>query len=539
MSGSRFEIPEFQRDYAWGDEEVKEFWADLRDAIESDFYFLGLIILTGTGDKKQVVDGQQRLITLSLLAAALRQAASRSGRNAIASELESTFIAALDYERDERVLRIRLTSDRDRATYDGIIDLDSPAPSEAEPSSGGISPALLDGAPDLVSKRLMRSFEILSESLEEDLRTSDTFSKLGQWARFLKDRLFFAVFEHPDAASAFRVFEVVNTRGKELTTADLLKSLVLSRTPAELRDARYVAWTQLVESFVALGYSSQLVQYIRHVVTLREGHVAPRDLYDEISKNYGHPGGLEQLMSDLEKRLNLYLQMIEPSLDGPAEPEHLGVFSALNQLGIIVVRPLLLAISDTESSQEGMKRVLQLVVRRIVVGYLGTGNIERRFSQAAKRVADAGEWAPILAELSDLSPPREEFQRQLAERSMNKRVLSFLHESILTQTLTPASKSELYLHNVRPRVAPQWDSFPDEQFTRWGSTIGNSILATQERRPRGTNTWEGFLENLLPLVDDRERGLVGDNHWDVSRVKQFGNDLAERGASLWYDNSET
>lgn len=71
FSGSTFVVPPYQREYAWGTEQVKEFWGDLQGAVESEEYFLGLIILTEEDERRHIVDGQQRLLTLTLLANAL------------------------------------------------------------------------------------------------------------------------------------------------------------------------------------------------------------------------------------------------------------------------------------------------------------------------------------------------------------------------------------------------------------------------------------------------------------------------------------
>jgi uncharacterized protein with ParB-like and HNH nuclease domain len=67
LSSSIFEVPQFQREYSWQEDQVSDFWSDLSKGLDSESYFLGLVILTDEGGRKHVVDGQQRLITLSLL----------------------------------------------------------------------------------------------------------------------------------------------------------------------------------------------------------------------------------------------------------------------------------------------------------------------------------------------------------------------------------------------------------------------------------------------------------------------------------------
>ena len=56
FSGSTFVVPPYQREYAWGDEEVNEFWLDLRQAVGQQEYFLGLVIVTEEGERRHLVD---------------------------------------------------------------------------------------------------------------------------------------------------------------------------------------------------------------------------------------------------------------------------------------------------------------------------------------------------------------------------------------------------------------------------------------------------------------------------------------------------
>ena len=100
ISKSRFAIPQFQREYSWQDGEVSEFWSDLSSNVEAGDYFLGLVILTEENGAKNVVDGQQRLVTLTLLATALFFEAKKLGRKALADRIEADFLRSIDYDTD-------------------------------------------------------------------------------------------------------------------------------------------------------------------------------------------------------------------------------------------------------------------------------------------------------------------------------------------------------------------------------------------------------------------------------------------------------
>lgn len=109
MSNSTFVVPPFQRDYAWGDDEVDAFLSDIKNSLDEDSYFLGLIILTREGGSFQVVDGQQRIITLTLLATALYHEAHLRDRRALADRIQSDFLRTINYETDDADPRVRLS----------------------------------------------------------------------------------------------------------------------------------------------------------------------------------------------------------------------------------------------------------------------------------------------------------------------------------------------------------------------------------------------------------------------------------------------
>lgn len=525
FSSASFEIPQFQREYSWGKDEVSEFWNDLCRSLSTESYFIGLVILTEHGDRRHVVDGQQRLITLSLLVIAIYYEALRRGRRALADKIQSDFLRSIDYETDETAPRIILTDVDDNQTFQAIL------------ASGVASKD--DLASETVSAQILSSYRILKDNLTRDI-SSDPFKRLGQWSEFLTNRLYMAVFVHPDDSTAYQVYEVINTRGKDLTTADLLKNFIISQTPKDQQQTTYERWRKLSKRFGAEG-SGNFVQYIRHVVTVKAGHVLPKDLFAFIADrdpNLGkRPPTPLGLIDELESRLALYAQMIDPTVAGPASPSALGVFAALNSLGVIAVRPMLMAIFEAGPvhADQGMRHVLELVVRRIVVGNLGTGNVERRFGEAAKKIHDARSWSVIAKDLRDLNPEREDFERQLHRRSFNKGTLSFLRASIINATQTPEHYG--MLHYI---WTPQFESpLTAEQGSYWGSTIGNTYLAKLDRRPPKADDWAGFKAHVLPEGIDGElrANLEEFDDWNAEALDNTGARLASAGSAIWYSSA--
>ncbi len=521
FAGGRFNVPEFQREYAWESDEIDEFFRDLAGGVSEDSYFLGLIIVTGEKPVLDVVDGQQRILTLTLLTAALYHEALKYERRALADRLQSTFLRSINFETDEENARVTLSSDGDDAALQDILA--SPADRASESSADNTLPSYLFDA-----------YSRLTDKLRDDLQ-EDPFRRLGAWAEFLTEKLYFAVFVHPSPASAYRVFEVINTRGRELTTADLLKSYVLSQTPPTQRQDRYEAWQSIASEFREEGQAT-LVQFIRHAVTVERGHIAPRDLYDILTGKRRLEKSMPpaELMRHLEHHLPLYRQIADPTAVGPASDDQLAVFSMLNALNIISVRPILLAMADTSDATIGMKRLLQLVMQRIVTGTLGTGNVERRFGITAQRIAAESQWQAALDSLEDLRPDAAEFEARVAERSLNRGVLGAIRSSVLQGTITPELEGNVYF--IRPRNS-DWPQDEEDRASYWATTIGNTFISTETRRPMGSSTWLGFKRELLHTAVDGERTeeIESESEWGIEQIIESGRILASDARALWYD----
>ncbi|MEO9322244.1 DUF262 domain-containing protein [Nocardioides sp. C4-1] len=508
FSAARFDIPIYQRDYAWESEEYQALWEDLQGGLDEGGYFLGLIILTQSSPQspREVVDGQQRIISISLLAAALRDKAMDDGRTILSSEIERDFLKTLDMQNDDYVPRVTFSEDDDATVFNAIVD------------------GTFTG--DRKSHPMAAAYHHFRDQLEDDLE-QDGFQRLGAWTTFLQDYLYFAVFTHPDPSSAYTVFEVVNTRGRNLADADLIKNSLLRLTDEKKRMDVYTRWTRLATSFDEY-HENTFVQFVRHVAMLRRGYILPKELHKKVTKNEGLTH-FDTLLPDLEKHLDLYLQIVDPANGGPASDEASRAFAGFNALGVSAVRPLLLALGP--ESDDDFEYVLRITVQIVAGGSLGGVNLERKFSDAATSARSRKAWKSTLKKSA---PSAEDFVADVARRKMRKSVLQLLQRSILQGTVLPTEDDHLQF--IRPAVAPKWKDFSDAEFTESGMTLGNTFMTERARRPKNCQTWEQVKSDLLPLAKDTEhkRRLSRQSKWTPREARTLGAYLAERASDVWY-----
>lgn len=514
-ASNRFTVPDFQRDYSWSvQSEVGAFWQDLSRALSEDReYFLGLLVTTQLSGEREVVDGQQRLITLSLLANALRLIAIEHDRQLVAKDLRSTFLYAVDYKTESEVPRMHLTEDADRSAFAAIV-----------------SAATATTVPRQEDSRIWLAHNYLLSQLRSGLEKSQNPRlQIGLWAEFLTARLTFAVFDHPDRAAAFRVYEVVNTRGKALTPAELIKSYIIGNSSD--RQNAYTRWQAIDNQLREVDADDQLTMFVRHVVTLQHGYVIPRELYQVVTQAYKQSSGVSTLLAELERHLPVYIQMIDPGADYESPIEKTKVFRVLSTLAAARFRPLVLATHD---DPQNLERVARSLIVGLLTNVFGTGSIEAQAARAARRLYQGEESTEaVIGQLEALLPTKEEFQLRF-QRNVTKQQAQVARSALLSGDPIPNLLG--YPHQIRPRNGQNWVEFSFEDYRECGATLGNWILIDTERRPQGTRTPDSVAEKMLRQAVEGERiPSVDLVDWSPEAVRAENHELGSSMLRLWYD----
>lgn len=245
-------VPDFQRGYVWGKKQVERFFLDLAEAhgSDSDGYFLGSVVTYPEEDGRDViVDGQQRLTTIILLLAALRDRRRELDLSwkpaAIEGLLSHTYMTP-DGDTGHR-LRLQLTSGDTAKVLGSAVEGNGTSAWSRMPTSKA-------------ERRMADAFAQLSEFLLDRFGTLEELSRFQVW---FVQQVSVVHIETPDFASALTIFETINDRGVALSAMDLLKNLMFKEADEEQHPTLNEKWELLVKQLVDEG-ERQPVRFLRY-----------------------------------------------------------------------------------------------------------------------------------------------------------------------------------------------------------------------------------------------------------------------------------
>lgn len=265
----RFSVPDYQRPYAWGWEQAQDLFDDICDAtrdatrldqVESlDPYFLGCVVIVKSDNspESEVVDGQQRLATLTMLFCALRDAMPDEWSGSLDAMVRQQANPAAGLNAVER---LQLRSEdvgffSSRVLEPGSLSSDIKTPSPR----GATQERLLDNATGL-----FRLVQGLSAERREIL------------ANYLTTKCYLVIVATADTASAVRIFGILHTRGLDLSPTDIIKSEVARNLSESSRSTQMKLWQELEEN---LGRDNFRLLF-SHIYTIKFRERSRRSLED-------------------------------------------------------------------------------------------------------------------------------------------------------------------------------------------------------------------------------------------------------------------
>jgi hypothetical protein len=467
MRKGGLKVPRYQRPYTWTVREVRELIEDLRRAYKrkAPFYFIGQIVLVrNPAGKFEISDGQQRLATLSMLIAYVRD--RLPGR--------SKQYQQLLMEGDAPRLTLR---DEDASFFRGFVQ---------EP--GKMSELSHHPETGIDSKDLLA---IAAGTIESELRGTDD-RELDSFFSFVAQRCTLNVVDASERGCAQTVFNTLNKRGSPLSSADIIKSDLIEN--AGLSDAKATAaarkWEQVEDMFEREHFAKLL--YMMPFLLTGEQLTSPDDL-KSFRQAVERSGGVETFLFQVLPRYAHALRAIfSGTIDvGPSSAEVNRRVHLMKQVEAWDWAPALIAfLAEHSHEHERAHHFVQALDRFTFAcefSVIDNRLQEARYGRAMKFCGDDRQlYGPKGAlELTDVE--HMHFIATLnksRKRDRQRRLLLMRLEAALPEGHTLSMNDDVTVEHILPRAGgPYWNErFPDSAMrTEAANLLGNLTLLTYDQ----------------------------------------------------------
>ncbi|TXN29129.1 DUF262 domain-containing protein [Methylobacterium sp. WL19] len=485
-----FTVPGYQRPYSWNKEQARELITDLTDALrdssgkisEMSPYFLGSIVLIKAEGipNADIVDGQQRLTTLTILLAALR---------AVIQSDEGNGITALIYEQGQ-VIRgtedhFRLTlRPRDREFFQKYV----------QRPAGFTSLLKLDGISDTQTR--IRD----NAKLFYDYLNAMTQAECIRLAQFIVTRCFLVVVSTPDLESAYRIFSVMNSRGLDLTATDILKADIIGHLDEGLRETYTQKWETAEED---LGRDA-FQDLFSHIRTIYRKTKPQGTLLKEFEEHVSPEHTPKQLIDDVIVPMSrVYAEIADESYTSTEMAEEVnGYLKWLNRLEFSDWMPPALAFAARHRSNSAAMRNFLKDLERLAYWMLITrAGVYDRIERFARLTRDIESGADLSATASAIQLTSGEQQATLTALdgpiylSMPARARSIVLlrlDSLVSGGGATYDYPTITVEHVLPQTpatTSEWLRwFPNESDRLlWVHRLGNLALLTRKKNSSASN----------------------------------------------------
>lgn len=538
-------VPPHQRPYSWTDEQITDLLRDLSDAIRDKDaeYFLGTVVLTKNEEGSHfVIDGQQRLATVSIVICAIRNYFHRVGDKERSGVIHQKYLAQKELRGLTETAHLKLIA-ADNGFYENQILPPSAAVTKTKHRKKVNPPS---------HTRLEDALRLATEHIEAIVKqTQDPAQLLLDWVEYIHDKAKVIVVEVNDEGAAYTIFEVLNDRGLDLSVSDLLKNFVFRMADNKVSEAQE-HWTTMVGVLEASGAKEkELKTFIRHVWASQYGLTREKELYSRIRTTITSKQRAVDFAKDLSEQAAVYAALDNPN-DEFWKTYGAGVRDSIDALDLLKatqIRPLVVSLLKHFEDKE-VKRALPMLVcwtvRFLIVGKLGSGSLENGYSERAKEVSSGTiKTATALHDASKtFLSADDEFEQAFRTARVSAHYLARFYLRILEHTASPSGTHELVvnpseeavtLEHIMPQSRdPHWKHITEEQHRTYVNRLGNLALLD-----KGLNEYAGnlaFADKMKAFAKSKitlTREISGIATWDMKAIDARQERLAGLAVQAW------
>lgn len=535
----RYEIPPYQRPYSWEAEHVEQLLEDAweaytiakADKTQGHEYFIGSLITIELekGERYEVVDGQQRLTTLNLIFARLRDAVSEPARTALGARVLPQ--DPLTQEKAKPRLTLRKS---DQAFFQRHILNSEPVPKD-------------------ILQKIARERDAPKQRILENAAVIDAFiamhdeTTLRDFAKYLLSKVYVVFVTTNSLDSAYRLFNVLNARGLSLSSADLIKNMLFAKIADSADHDRSKEleelWLELEEMIGVRGLDQFLAHHRLSATSLR----ATKTLHEEFKPLIADADSAFVFLDELLASARNYRRILKEDFETAAS---LRSVRALRRAKYDDWVPALMAFLNSpfdEMEEEEFIASLEKITYQNWIRRLGRTARATVYAQLIsaligrrRRRSETSLRAIFQSHASD-----DEFRALLDSdiygKPFTQAVLMRLEEADQDDSVTKAFSGLISIEHVLPQSIQSdgWKAiFSEEQHRLWLHRLGNlTLLSGRKNRQAQNYEFERkktiYAKQNAKVSFDLTKSVLAEAEWTPAVLEARQKDLLGKAWILW------
>jgi uncharacterized protein with ParB-like and HNH nuclease domain len=538
-NGLRYEIPKFQRDYTWEAEHWDDLWQDIRALLanEDNEHYMGYLVLQTSNNKEfQIIDGQQRLTTMSLLILSTLKCLKELVDSGIEAEnnlkrkdsLLNSYIGYVDPVTLISNNKLKLNRNSDDYYKQHLVLLKELPLRNTNASE----------------KHMRECFNWYYDRIKKEFNTGES---LAAFIDNIVDKLFFTVIEVTDQLNAFKVFETLNARGVQLSSADLLKNylfFVVDETKPHISEIEELEniWSKIVGK---LG-EQKFEDYLRYYWNSIHKSVGKKNLFKTIKGNIKSKEQVFELIRNLNDTADIYLAIQNPEDEfWRDKPE---IRKSLKELKLFQIRQInslfLSALRNLEI--ENFKKLAKICsvisFRYNIIGGLNPNAQEDVYNTVALKISsnkrfEVADFQTIY--VSDLNFENDFSTKEFKNTTRNHKIVKYILSKIEVyqhrNEIDPESDLFTIEHILPENADDTWGNFTFEEINKSVYRIGNLTLL--EKKLNREADQKAYVEKIVLFAQSNSEltKTLPDNFntWNEDKLAARQRELAKHAKAIW------
>lgn len=543
LADGQWAVPRYQRAYKWGEKQVHELLYDVENAIQDKQpeYFVGSIVVARvSAERPEIVDGQQRLATASVLLAGIRDyLLIKKNDQETASSIEHDFLFKKDYKTKDPLPKLQLSEADHDFFWKKILLAPSPERDKLKPVRES-------------HKRLAEAQKIAWDYLLHITKNiNNPEDKLFERIDYVAKQTRVILVQVPDHQNAFTIFETLNDRGLDLAITDLLKNYLFHKAQNRISEVQQ-RWVQMFTTVEAAANEETVKDYIRHDWSSHHGLTRERELYKSIKDKITTKNLAFECADNLLAEAGFFAAIRNNNHEfwnnyGTGSRQH--IYTINDILGMERITPLLLAILAAFQQKEVEKSLKMIVcwgVRLLIAGGVA-GALERKYSDCAVKIRQKAVTTAkqLFGEMKDEIPGDSDFEKAFAVAKVSKAYLARYYLNALERQavgekepeLVPnANEAEVNLEHVLPQNPPAgtWTGFDDEARATFTHRIGNmALMKVSENSDSGTEDFADKKKRYAKSNFKLTQQIAKYSAWTGTEIDDRQAELATIAVATW------